>query len=426
MIPGAILLLVLLFSGVWIGASLGLGGIVQLFSIGGLVQMRAVGNLLYNSTDNFLLVAVPLFIFMGEAFQRSGLSIRFYESAAKLFGRFPGGLLQTNIIGCAIFSAVAGSSAAVAATMSTVAIPTMERQGYDKELTYGSLAAGGTLGILIPPSLALIIYGAMVLQPVPELFMAGVMPGLMLAGIFSLYLAIRVLLKPGLAPLPPMITWRERVSSLPGLIPVILLVFILLGGIYTGIATPTEVAALGSLACIVLAIAYRCFSWAALRDSLLAATRTTCMVMFIVLGALTVTFAVSLSGVERQIFAAVGAYHGPSLVVLILILLMYGILGMFLDGLSMMLLSLPVVYPVIIALGYDPIWFAVILVIWIEIGLLTPPVGINLFIVRGIARGATLGEVIRGATPFVFLMILGTVLLIAFPSIALWLPGQMK
>lgn len=426
MVAGTILLLVFLLSGVWIGASLGLGGLIQLFTTGGLVQLRGTGNLLYNSMDNFILVSVPLFIFMGEMFQRSGLSVRFYESAAKLFGRFPGGLLQTNIIGCAIFSAVAGSSAAVAATMSTVAIPTMAKQGYDKRLTYGSLAAGGTLGILIPPSLAMIVYGSMVSQPVSELFMAGLVPGVMLASIFGIYIAIRVLLNPRLAPPPPAITWRERAGSLPGLVPVILLILILLGGIYTGIATPTEVAALGSTACIVLALAYRCYSWAALRDSLLAATKTTCMVMFIVIGALIVTFAVALSGVAREIFTFVAGYHGPRLIVFVLILLMYGILGMFLDGMSMMLLSLPVVYPIITALGYDPIWFAVIMVIWIEIGLLTPPVGINLFIVQGVARVSSLGEVIRGATPFVFLMILGTVLLIAFPRIALWLPAQMR
>ena len=333
----------------------------------------------------------------------------------------PGGLLHANVLSCALFSAVCGSSAATAATISTVAFPALEKRGYDIRLTLGSLAAGGTLGILIPPSITMIVYGVLVNASVGRLFAGGVIPGIILSMMYMVYIWIKAVRNPRLAPREARVPSRVVLLGLRDLWPVIILSTIILGGIFAGIATPTEAAAVGSSAALVIALAMRGFSWRMLRESLSSTLETTCMIMFIIVGASMFSSFLAVSGAPRAFSALLLGWHLPRLVMLSLIYFLYLFLGCFIDGLSMMIMTIPVVFPLVIALGFDPIWFGIILVILIEVGLLTPPVGINLFVLQGISKKPLI-DVVSGSYPFFMVMILGIIVFTVFPSLVLWLP----
>lgn len=419
-------LLALLAGGVWIAFALGMVGMIGLYVYSGGSPFAIIGFVGWNTINSFVLIAVPLFIFMGEIIFRSGLSMRLYRALWAWLHRLPGGLLQSNILACTIFAAISGSSVATAATIGTVAIPEMKRRGYDLKMIFGSLAAGGTLGILIPPSIAFIIYGAMVQESVADLFIAGVVPGLMLSGIFMAYIALRVAFQPHLAPtVQEQVTWRARLLAIRDSIPVLALMALVLGGIYTGVATPTEAAALGATGAIIVSLVYRELNLQALRESAMGTVRTTCMLLFIIVGAQIMSFSLVNANIPRQLTGWLASLNISDLMLLILIYLLYTVLGMFIDGLSMMLLTLPIIYPVVLHLGLNPIWFGVVLVILIELGLITPPVGLNLYVIHGISGGRPISEVIIGSLPYTFLMLLGLALLTAFPDLALWLPAQM-
>jgi tripartite ATP-independent transporter DctM subunit len=416
------LMLVLLLGGVWIAVALGMVGIVGI-AILQPALLAGMASIVWGQLDSFVLTAVPLFLFMGAMLMNSGVSGRFYRGLTPWLDPIPGGLAQSNIVACAIFAALCGSSVATAGAIGSVAIPEMRKRGYDMSVTAGTLAAGGTLGILIPPSIPFIIYGSTVGESVGRLFAAGMVPGLLLTLLFMLFLGVQAKLRPGLAPAREGVTAGSKLRSIPDMAPIIALIVLVLGGIYAGVMTPTEAAGIGASGAVAIAAIYRKLSWAVLRQSLVETVRANAMILLIVVAAQIMSFALVSAGVPRGIVGVIGELHASRWVIFGVIAVAYLILGCLMDALSLMLLTLPVVYPIMQAQGFDPIWFGVVLVLLLEIGLITPPVGMNLFVIQGIS-GRPLREVSVGAFPYVIIMLLEIVLLAFFPSIALWLPSK--
>lgn len=417
-----VLMLTLLLGGVWIAIALGMVGIVGI-AIVQPVLLAGIASVVWGQLDSFVLTAVPLFLFMGSLLMNSGVSGRFYRGLAPWLVRVPGGLAQSNIVACAIFAALCGSSVATAGAIGSVAIPEMRARGYDPRVTAGTLAAGGTLGILIPPSIPFIIYGSSVGESVGRLFAAGMIPGLLLTLLFMSFLGVQAKLRPNLAPAHETTADARKVNTIPDILPIITLIVIVLGGIYAGVMTPTEAAGVGASGAVAIAALYRKISWAVLRRSLVDTVRSNAMILLIVVAAQVMSFALVSSGVPRGIVGVIAALDASRWVVFGVIAMAYLVLGCLMDALSLMLLTLPVVYPIVQAQGFDPIWFGVVLVLLLEVGLITPPVGMNLFVIQGIS-GRPLGEVARGALPYVVIMLLEILLLVFFPWIALWLPGR--
>ena len=420
------LLLVLLLSGMWIAFGLGLTGVIVLLLHGGPPALAPLGYVSWNTVESFVLTSVPLFILMGELILRAGLSENFYHSMGLWFHGLKGGLLQSNIVACAIFAAVSGSSVATAAAIGTVAIPEMSRRGYERKLLFGSLAAGGTLGILIPPSIPMIIYGAMVEQSVERLFIAGVLPGIVMSLIFMAYIWVRVAVTPSLVPpAEARPTWGERFRGLAGVAPMLLLILLVLGSIWLGYATPTEAAAVGAAAAALLALAAGRLSWQIFAESVTSTVRTTCMVLFIILGAQVLTYALVKTGASRALTAWVVGLGLSKWVLFVIVTLLYIFLGCIIDGVSMMVLTLPILYPIMLAAGFDPIWFGIALVILIELGNVTPPVGLNMFVIHGNSGGRPIGDVLWGSLPFGVLMLVVLALIGIFPELVSWLPSTL-
>ena len=417
-------MLALLFGGVWIAVSLGAAGVFGIWMVRPAL-LGGIESVVWNTVDSFVLTAVPLFLFMGAIILHSGISARFYRSLAIWLTGVPGGLAQANIAACSIFAALCGSSVATAAAVGAIAIPEMKKRGYGIRPTTGTLAAGGTLGILIPPSIPFIIYGSTVGESVGKLFIAGIVPGIMMALAFMLFLGIQARFIPDQLPASSeRPTLRERMAGLFDLVPVVGLILVVIGGIYAGLMTPTEAAGIGAAGAVVVAALYRGLTFDVLRRSLLDTLRTNAMILFIVIGAQILSFALVSAGIPRAIVATINALDAAPYMVLLLVVVMYLILGCLVDALSLMLLTLPVVHPVMMAAGFDPIWFGVVLVILLEIGLITPPVGVNLFVIQGMAD-TTLGEVSWGSLPYVLLLLGGVLVLTLVPDIALWLPRKL-
>lgn len=420
------LLFALLGVGLEIGLALAVVGILALLLFGPGLQPEIIGLITWNTLASFVLTTIPLFLFIGELLQRSGLTIPFYRAIALWLRRTPGGLLHANIVACSLFAAVSGTSTATAATIGTVAIPEMRRKKYDTKMTLGSLAAGGTLGILIPPSVPMIIYGSVTDLSVGRLFVAGVVPGLILTVLFMLYIACSSLLR-GQVSTPvaeELVSWRMRARTLLEVLPMFSLVLVILGGIYSGVTTPTEAAGIGAFAAILLTLWYRKFSWGLLRESLEGTVRTTCMILLIMVGAQILQYGFVYTGMSRGLVEWLLSLSAHRLVIFVGLCVIYLILGCIMDGLSMMLLTLPVAVPAIIGLGYDPIWFGIVLVVLIEVSLITPPVGLNLFVIQGIS-GRPILEISQGSMPYFFLMWVLIALLTVFPEVALFLPSRM-
>lgn len=422
-----ILLALCLLEGVGIGVAIGLVGVIGLTLVSGSQLWLSLGDIVWNTTNTFTLVSIPLFVLMGEIILRSGMANRFYNGISVLMRGLPGALAQTNIVGCAIFSAIAGSSVATAMTVGSVAIPEMRKRGYADRLTVGTLTGGGCLGILIPPSIPMIVYASMTQVSVIDLFMAGVIPGLTLAAIFMMYVGWRVWRSPGLAPpREPAASRRDVVRGLMDSVPVMVLIVSLIGSMYLGIVTPTEAAAFGSLLALALALVYRELSWARLKEALRNAVVTSGVVMFITLNAQILNFAVVTSGIGEGLAMGLASLGLPKLLFFCMLFVIYLVIGMFIDGLSIMLLTVPLLYPSFIAVGFDPVWVGVIIVVFIELGALTPPMGLNLFAIQSIADDMTLSEVANASFPYMVMISAFAFLLYAFPSIALWLPAVMK
>jgi len=419
------LLVVLLSSGLWVGFALILVGIITIFLWMPPGSERIIGYTIWTSSNSFILTCIPLFILMGEILFRSGLSDRIYERLTPLMSYFPGQLLHTNIVSCAIFAAATGSSPATAATIGTVGLPELEKRGYDTRLAMGSIAAGGTLGILIPPSVIMIIYAAIVGESIARLFLAGIVPGIMISVLFMIYIGIRCGINPGLAPSIQKPAFGQAVLSLLGIWHVVLLIVLILGGIYGGVFTPTEAAGVGAFGALLIALAQGGFTWKAFKESLISTVHTTSMLVLLLVGSGILVIALTNLGVPAYLMEKVTSSAISPIGVLLLVYLVYVILGMFMDGVSMIVITLPVVFPIIKAVGYDAVWFGIALVVLVEIALLTPPVGINLFVLHGLRPKIPISEVIVGSAPFFAILTFGLALLTVFPQIALWLPGYL-
>jgi tripartite ATP-independent transporter DctM subunit len=421
------LLFIALAAGLEIALALGLVGFLGLIWLKGWsVGLAVIGSVAWSNATSFSFVAVPLFLFMSAILLHSGIGRSLYTAVARWVGFLPGGLAVASVFACAIFAAVSGSSVATAATIGMIAIPEMQRRGYDRPLIYGSLAAGGTLGILIPPSIPMIIYGVMTETSVGKLYIAGIVPGILLALLFSLYIVLSVMLRPERAPrsAEDRSDLRDKLRSLVNIGPIVLLIVVLLSSMYAGVVTPTEAAGLGAAVSIVLALLARGLTWAKLVRSFSDTVHTTSMLMLIVVFASTFSHVIALLGAPKALFQTVQDLNLPPWAVFAVIFMFLLAIAYALEELSVMIIMLPVLFPLVTGLGFDAVWFGIVMTVWLEIGFITPPVGINLFVIQGVARGSTMREISAGATPFVLLMVLAVVVLFLFPQLALWLPAQ--
>ncbi len=420
-------LFLMLSIGLEVALSLGLVGVIGLFWMKGWqVGMTVIGSICWSTASNFNYVALPLFIFMSAVLLHSGIGSSLYTAITRWVSFLPGGLAIASVFACAVFGAVCGSSVATAATIGLIAIPEMEKRGYQSRLMYGSMAAGGTLGILIPPSIPMIIYGVMTETSVGQLYVAGIIPGIILSIIFSAYIAVLCWLRPALAPRgSERVSWADRMYSLFEAAPIVGLIFIVLGTMYLGVVTPTEAAALGASASIALAIGYRRLTWKTLAASFQDTVGPTSMVMLIIIFASIFSHVIALIGAPKAIFQIINEMGLPPWAVFGLIFILLIIIAYALEELSVMIIMLPFLYPLVTGLGFDGIWFGVVLVVWLEMGFITPPVGINLFVIQGVAKGGSMKDIAIGATPYVVMMILFVMILFVFPDLALWLPRQM-
>jgi len=430
----AVALVVLYFLGAHVSAVLGIIalGLMVFFSDRPMAEMT--GLIAWNVGTTNVLVAVPMFILMGELLMRGGLTERMYRAFSAWFHWLPGGLVQANIATCAAFAAMSGSTAATAATISRVALPAFRARGYNEPFVVGSLAAGGTLGILIPPSIILIVYGVLAEESIGALYMAGVIPGLLLTAMFMLAIALLTMLRPSLAPREPPTSFAEKLQVLGTIVPVGALVFLVLGTIYTGIATPTEAASLGVVGAFALAALGGRVNRHMLRATFLNTVNTTAMVMLIVSAAFMLNFVLAIFGVPSAMARAVTqAGWSPSVIIWVLIAF-YIVMGTFMDEFSMLVTTVPVILPIIKAIGVDLVWFGILITVLVEVALISPPHGLTLFVLQNVRqqtagkdeRVGTVMDLYIGVMPFMLVMLALIVLLVAFPGIATWLPTTMR
>ncbi|NVK34791.1 MAG: TRAP transporter large permease [Rhodobacteraceae bacterium] len=417
------LLIGLIVGGMWVQFSVAGAGLFYIWLLKGFGGWKALGIVSWGASNSFTLAAIPLFVLMAEILLGSGLSTRLYNGVAPFMRRLPGGLLHTNIAGSGIFAAISGGSAPTAAAMSTVALPELSSRGYNTRLVAGSLAAGGTLGILIPPSITMIIYATFTETSIARLFAAGLVPGIVLAGLYMSFIILRVLLKPELAPKDTTpSTPAELARSLLDIVPFLLLIFVVLGSIYGGFATPTEAGAVGVVGAIAISGIYKRLSWSLLSVSLVRTASMSGNILFIVFTSMIFAYATALSGVGEDLVEALNNADVSRLTFLLIIMVTFAILGCFMEGLGMIAIIVPVIFPALMALGVDPIWFGVFVVILVELGQLTPPLGVILFVVASSSDKVKVEDVIMGTIPFFGIILLFMLLMIAFPQIALFLP----
>ena len=417
------ILLGLIALAVPVAAALGWLGLSLQYMESPMPLHRALGDMVWQTGTDFLLVAIPMFILLGEILLRSGIAERMYDGMVKWLGWLPGGLMHANTGSCALFAATSGSSVATAATIGTVAIPQIEKRKYNERLFLGTIAAGGTLGILIPPSINLILYGLLTDTSVPELYLAGFVPGFLLAALFMLTVVILCTFRPAWGGEKISVTWAERIAALPSLLPPLGIFLVVVGSIYAGLATPTEAAALGVVAALILAASNKTLTIDMLRHAIEGTMRTTSMIMLIILAAVFLNFVLSIIGLTQALadfVTGLGLTPMQTMLMLIGILL---IVGCFMETLSMLLTTAPLITPIVVALGFDPVWFGILLMVLLETALITPPIGINLYVVQGVRERGELTDVMIGAAPFVLTMIAMIGVLLVFPDLALWLPS---
>lgn len=384
---------------------------------------RALDDIVWQTGTDFLLVAIPMFVLLGEILLRAGITERMYDGIVKWLGWLPGGLMHSNIGSSALFAATSGSSVATAATIGTVAIPQIKKRGYNEPLFLGTIAAGGTLGILIPPSINLILYGLLTETSVPELYLAGFLPGFLLAALFMGTVIVLCLLNPKWGGQKLNATWRERFVALPSLIPPLGIFIVVVGSIYAGLATPTEAASLGVVAAMALAAANGTLTLSMMRAAIEGTMRTTSMIMLIIVAAVFLNFVLSVIGLTQALADFVTGLGWAPMQTMIMIIVVLVLIGCFMETLSMLLTTAPLITPIVVALGFDPVWFGILLMVLLETALITPPIGINLYVVQGIRGRGEMLDVMKGAAPFVLTMFAMIVLLLIFPDIALWMPS---
>ncbi|RJL06656.1 TRAP transporter large permease [Paracoccus aestuarii] len=396
-------------------------GVAQFYSAFPL--LRGMGQMIWSSSASSTLIAIPLFVLLGEILVRGGVAERTYAALDKWLSWLPGGLVHANIATSTMFSATSGSSVATAATVATVAMPQAERLNYDPRLFSGAIAAGGTLGIMIPPSINLIVYGFLTETSIPQLFLAGLMPGLLLALAFIVVTALICIARPALGGPSRSFAWSERVRSLGQLLPIMVLFGVVIGSIYAGWATPTESAAIGVAMAAVIAAAGDGLTRGAIVQALEGTIRISAMIMLVIVGAYFLNFAMTSAGLGRQLSALIGGSGLTPFGTLMLVIALYIVLGFFIETLALMVATIPIVVPIMAGLGYDKVWFGILLIVLVEMALITPPVGLNLFVVQGARKPGSINDVIMGVIPYVMVMALMVAALIALPGLALWLPS---
>ncbi len=388
--------------------------------------IKGLGNLVWSTSNNATLIAIPFFVLLGEILVRSGIAARTYDALDKWVSWLPGGLVHANIATAAMFSATSGSSVATAATVATVAMPQAEKLGYDQRLFSGAIAAGGTLGIMIPPSINLIVYGFLTQTSIPRLFLAGLVPGLALALGFMLVTLLLCVIKPSLGGSRRLFPFFERLRALLQLVPILLLFTMIIGTIYKGWATPTEAAAVGVAAAIAIAAVFGGVSIAMFRESLLGTIKITSMIMLVIIGASFLNFTLASAGLGRELEGFLGDMGLTPFMTIMVVVGIYIVLGFFIETLSLMVVTIPIIVPLVVAQGYDPVWFGILMIVLVEMALITPPVGLNLYVVQGARESGSMSDVMVGAIPYVLTMLLMVAALIAFPQIALMLPNLLQ
>jgi C4-dicarboxylate transporter DctM subunit len=414
-----------LSSGIWVGFSLMIVGAIGMTLFSPLPAGSNLASSIWATVEKWEYVALPLFILMGEILFRSGISESLFKALVPWLYRLPGGLLLMNIVACTLFAAVSGSSAATTATVGKITLEEFKKLGYDKRMAMGSLAGAGTLGFLIPPSLIMIVYAILAEVSIGKMFMAGILPGLMLSGIYIVYIIVQGILHPEIAPsMKESYSWRERAMSLKDLAPTIILIMMVLGSIYMGVATPTEAAALGVFGAVFFALLNRRLTRANFFEALVGAVTTNAMIMLIVVGAGFLSRVMGFLGIPAAVTAFIVGLDLSPYLLMMLLGAVYLVLGCLLDGFSIVVMTLPIALPMVTAAGYDPIWFGIYLILMVEVSQITPPVGFNLFVIQGLTEEPIL-NVARYALPFFFLLLLTTAILTIFPEIALVLPRYM-
>tara|TARA_B100000029_G_scaffold54353_1_gene49377 strand:- start:3966 stop:5276 length:1311 start_codon:yes stop_codon:yes gene_type:complete len=418
-------LLFFLGSGIWVALSM-----VGVSAIGMMLfTSRPVGDAMattiWGTSSSWTLTALPLFVWMGEILFRTKLSENLFKGLSPWMEKLPGGLIHVNIVGCALFAAISGSSAATVATVGKMSIPELRKRNYPEKILLGSLAGSGTLGLLIPPSIILIIYGVAVQESIAKLFIAGIIPGVMIALIFMSYVIIWSLINKKTMPkIIEQYSFLEKVKRSKQLLPVILLILAVIGSIYTGIATATEAASLGVVGALILSYFQKSLNLKTFKSSLLGATKTSCMIAFILAGSTFLSLAMGFTGLPRNLAIWIQNMNLSPYVLIFVLMIFYIILGMFLDGISAVVLTMAIIEPMIRQAGFDMIWFGIFLVIVVEMAQITPPVGFNLFVLQGMAN-KDMGYIARSAFPLFLLMVIAVILVVIFPEIALWMPEQM-
>lgn len=419
-------MLAALATGLWVAVALFAVALSAMMLLVSAPTGPVLATTVWGASNSWDLTALPMFIWMGEILFRSRLSEDMFTGLSPWMRNLPGRLLHVNILGCGIFAAVSGSSAATTATIGKMSLPELKQRGYDETMAIGTLAGSGTLGLLIPPSIILIVYGAATEQSIARLFMAGVLPGAMLCLLFMGYVAVWAMFNPGKMPeKEPVVPFMERLRATRRLFPVIGLIAGVIGSIYAGLASPTEAAAIGVALSLVLSWLSGTLSSQNFRDALMGATRTSCMIAFILAGAAFLTVAMGFTGIPRELAGWIGSMGLTPLELLVALTLFFIVLGCFLDGISVVVLTTSVILPMVEQAGLDLIWFGIYLVLVVEMSQITPPVGFNLFVLQGMT-GRNIFTVARMALPFFLLMILAVVLIVAFPGLALWLPESMS
>ncbi len=424
---GIAALFLLIFSRMPVGFLMAMIGFL---GFGYLVSFDASLNLIardiFSVFGSYNLTVIPLFVLMGQISFHAGISARLFDTANKFIGHLPGGLAVATIGACAGFAAICGSTNATAATMAAATLPEMKRYNYKPELATGVVAAGGSLGILIPPSVIFIIYGIMTEQSIGKLFVAGLLPGLLLSLLFVIAVVLWTTINPDLAPKSAKSGFKEKIASLSGLIETLLLFCLVMGGLFVGFFTPTEAGAIGASGTLLLAVVRRNITWKNFVASLFETTRISCMIFVIVAGATIFGHFLAVSQIPFDIANWISGFQLPPYAIMFFIIMVFLVGGCFIDALALIMLTVPIFYPVVNCLGYDPLWFGVIIVLVTQIGVITPPVGVNVYVVSGVARDVPLHVIFKGVIPFLIALIIGTLLLIPFPQIATFLPGLMK
>ena len=414
-----VVLLFLLGSSIAVAAGMGLAGVVlnQLYST--MPMSRIVGELTWSTTSNFILTAIPFYIMFGEILLRSGTAERMYAALVQWFSWLPGGLMHSNIGACALFGSVSGSSVATAATIGVVAMGEIDKHKYNEPLFLGTLAAGGTLGILIPPSINMIIYGVMTDTSVPKLYLAGFLPGAILTVLFSLTVLVACIWKPHWGGDKIETNWEMRIKLLPDLLPPLVLLLIVIGAIFLGIATATEAAAVGIVGALAITAQRGRLSWCMLRDVCEGTVRTTAMVVAILVGAFFLNVIIQTIGLTQQLSKLITQYQMTPVQVLWAVIVLYLVLGTFMEELSMMISTIPITTPLMVQAGYDPVWYGILLVLLIQTAMISPPFGINLFVIHGIRGRGTLSDVEKGSAPFVIALLAMIAMICVWPDIVM-------